>query len=171
MHNFVKFHPIESKIEQSQEVWEKRYSSVPYWSMRTQIASLLLLMIHILHMNFCAISSTRWLIGWLVGWVKRRTRASQWAIADGLGLIPKDGPETCHHNFYLSRMGMAPPLWYTQRYNLGGNLEDIAPMTDFTCTKCHYRTWRCFARRATNPGPPIWSWVLIQLAHRGAFIH
>ena len=23
----------------------------------------------------------------------------QWAIADGLGLIPKEGLEKCHHNF------------------------------------------------------------------------
>ena len=32
----------------------------------------------------------------------------QWAVADGLGLIPKDGPETCHHNFDLPRWGWLP---------------------------------------------------------------
>ena len=37
-----------------------------------------------------------------------RTRAKQWAIADSLGLIPKDGPETCHHNFNLPRRGWLP---------------------------------------------------------------
>ena len=32
----------------------------------------------------------------------------QWAIAGGLGLIPKDGPETCHHNFDPLRRGWLP---------------------------------------------------------------
>ena len=36
------------------------------------------------------------------------TRATQWAITDGLGLILKDGPETCHHNFDLPRRGWLP---------------------------------------------------------------
>ena len=31
-----------------------------------------------------------------------------WAIADGLGLIPKDGPQICHHNFDPSRKGWLP---------------------------------------------------------------
>ena len=39
-------------------------------------------------------------------------------------------------------------LSYPQRYNLEGNLEDIAPMTDFTCTGCHQRTWQF------SPGEP-----------------
>ena len=29
----------------------------------------------------------------------------KWAIADGLGFIPEDHPETCHHNFDLLRRG------------------------------------------------------------------
>ena len=29
----------------------------------------------------------------------------KWAIADGLGLIPEDDPETCHHNFDPRRRG------------------------------------------------------------------
>ena len=33
---------------------------------------------------------------------------------------------------------MAPLLWYPQRYNLDEDLEDVAPTTDFTCTRCHY---------------------------------
>ena len=41
------------------------------------------------------------ILGW-VGWVLT-TRVTQWAIADGLGHIPKDDPETCYHNFN--------PLW------------------------------------------------------------
>ena len=37
---------------------------------------------------FRSISSS----GWLVEWVKRRTRATQCAIADGVGVSPKGGP-------------------------------------------------------------------------------
>ena len=44
--------------------------------------------------------------------------------------------------------GRALPLWYPQRYNLDGNLEDIAPTTDFTCTRCQQRT------RQFPPGEP-----------------
>ena len=36
------------------------------------------------------------LVGWLVGF--NVGLELQWALADGLRLIPKDGPETCHHN-------------------------------------------------------------------------
>ena len=50
------------------------------------------------------------LVDWLVGWVYRWTRATQWAIADGLGLIPKNGPETCYHNCDLPRRGCSPAL-------------------------------------------------------------
>ena len=32
----------------------------------------------------------------------------QWAIADGLGLILKDSPETCHHNFDPSKWRWFP---------------------------------------------------------------
>ena len=67
----------------------------------------------------------------MVEWVNVGLELRKWPIADGLGFIPEDDPETCHHNFD------PPQLWYPQRYNLDGKLEDIAPMTDFTCTRCH----------------------------------
>ena len=35
---------------------------------------------------------------WLVGWIERQTTATQWAVADNLGLIRKDDPEAYHHN-------------------------------------------------------------------------
>ena len=35
---------------------------------------------------------------YLIGWVKRRSRASQWTIADGLAFALKDDVEACHHN-------------------------------------------------------------------------
>ena len=44
--------------------------------------------------------------------------------------------------FWSVTEGLAPPLWYPQRYNLNGNLEDIAPTTDFACTRCLWRTWQ-----------------------------
>ena len=44
----------------------------------------------------------------MVGWDQRWTRASLGAIADCLGLIPKDGPETYHHNFDLPRRDGSP---------------------------------------------------------------
>ena len=53
----------------------------------------------------------------------------QWVIADGLGFIPEVDPETCHHSFDPPRRRWLPPLWYPQRYNLNGNLEDISPTT------------------------------------------
>ena len=60
MQNFVRFHAIESKIELSQEFWgKKRSSSDPFRDMCTRAVSLLFLMIHVLYINFCAISSTK----------------------------------------------------------------------------------------------------------------
>ena len=43
------------------------------------------------------------LVGFNVG-VERR----YWFFADGLEYIPKDGPETCHRNFYPPRRGWLP---------------------------------------------------------------
>ena len=43
----------------------------------------------------------------------------QWTIDDGLGLIPKDGLETCHHNFDLPQWG-----WLPRGKILNGNWED-----------------------------------------------
>ena len=60
-----------------------------------------------------------------------------WTIDDGRGYIPKDDPGTCHRKFSSAPEGMAPPLCYIQRYNLDGSLEDIAPTTDFRCTRIH----------------------------------
>ena len=59
MQNFVRFHAIEFKIELSQKLWEKRNNSAPYWAICTHIVSLLFLIIHILCINFCEISSSR----------------------------------------------------------------------------------------------------------------
>ena len=56
MQNFVRFHTTEYEIELLQKFWKKRNSSTPYKATRTQIASLLFLMIYILYVNFCAIS-------------------------------------------------------------------------------------------------------------------
>ena len=60
----------------------------------------------------------------------------QWTIADSLGFIPKDDPETYQHNFSATE-GMAAPLWCPQMYIMDGNLEDIRPITDFSCTRRH----------------------------------
>ena len=57
------------------------------------------------------------------------------AFSDILGLIPEDKPETCHPNFDPNWRGWLPPLLHPQRYNLAGNLEDIAPTTEFICTQ------------------------------------
>ena len=59
MHNFIQIQAIEPKIELMQGMWEKRNISAPYWAMCTQITSMLFLMMDILYINFCAISSTR----------------------------------------------------------------------------------------------------------------
>ena len=44
----------------------------------------------------------------MVGRVKRRIRATQRASDGGLGLIPKNDPETCRYNFNLSWRGWFP---------------------------------------------------------------
>ena len=102
----------------------------------------------------------------------------RWAIADGLGIILRDDSKDNSFGSSLRMVrrhavtilifieGMASPLWYFQRYNLDGNLEDIAATMGFTYTRCHQRIWRCFTKRASNPGFPVWSWVIIRLAHR-----
>ena len=54
------------------------------------------------------------------------SRATQWAIADGLRLIPKDGPEICHHNFDPPQRRLLPRFVNPRGINLNGNLEDIA---------------------------------------------
>ena len=59
MQNFVRFHAIESEIEQPQQFRKKRNNSVPYRAIYTQIASLLFLMIYIFYTNFYPISSAR----------------------------------------------------------------------------------------------------------------
>ena len=58
MHNFVRFHAIESETL-SQEFWKKRNSSAPYKDICTEIASLLFIKIFILNINFCAILFSR----------------------------------------------------------------------------------------------------------------
>ena len=74
----------------------------------------------------------------MVGWVLRQIRAMQRAIADVLGLIPKDHPEICHHNFDPRRRGwlfhLVPP-----EVSFGGNLKDTALTTNFTSalTECN----------------------------------
>ena len=55
--------------------------------------------------------------------------------------------------FWSVTEGMAPPLWYPQKYNLDGNMEDIAPTTDFTCTRYHWRTWQFFHQVSLEPWP------------------
>ena len=58
MQDFVWFHATESEIELPEEFWGKCNSSATYRAIYTQIASLLFLMISILYIKFCAISST-----------------------------------------------------------------------------------------------------------------
>ena len=41
-----------------------------------------------------------------------------WAIADGLGFIPKDDLETCHRNFYPTRRGWLPALVSPEVYKI-----------------------------------------------------
>ena len=59
MQNFVRFHAIESERALSQKFWEKRITKAPCKDICTQIASLLFLMLYILNINLCAMSSTR----------------------------------------------------------------------------------------------------------------
>ena len=52
-----------------------------------------------------------------------------WTIADGLGFIPMDDPETFHRNFDPSRKGWIPHFGPIRGIISNGNLEDIAPTT------------------------------------------
>ena len=56
---FCTLHVIKWKIRLSKEFWVKWNSSAVYWATCTQITSLCFLIIYILCINFCAISSTR----------------------------------------------------------------------------------------------------------------
>ena len=62
-------------------------------------------------------------------------RATLVGYSDGLGLVPKDDPETCHCNFDPPQRGWLPRFGTPRRHNLDGNLEDIGPTMDFTCTR------------------------------------
>ena len=59
MQIIVRFHAIKSEMELSSEFWNKRSSTPPYRDIRTQIASVIFLVIYISYTNFCAISFTR----------------------------------------------------------------------------------------------------------------
>ena len=64
-------------------------------------------------------------------------RATHWAIADGLGVNPKADPETIGLAILILRQVARPSLCQsTPEVLLIGNLEDIAPTTNFTCTRC-----------------------------------
>ena len=58
MQNFIRLNAIKSEIELSQEFLGNGISAPPT-DLRIQIASLLYLIVYTLHINFCAVSSTR----------------------------------------------------------------------------------------------------------------
>ena len=75
------------------------------------------------------ISNSLSLIGQLVGWVKRWTRATQQAIADGLSFISKDDPEICHHNFDPPQKRWLPCFDIprgTMEWEFGGHCTRVA---------------------------------------------
>ena len=85
-------------------------------------------------------------IGWLHGWFVGLNAG----LELGSGLLPTVWDLSLrmtwrHAITILIRHGAnqklkkrrGSPLWYSQRHNLNGKLEDVAPTTDFTCTRCH----------------------------------
>ena len=88
----------------------------------------------------------------------------KWAIGNGLGLIPKDGPKTCYHNFDLLRKeGLAPLFWYSPQikfeWELGGlcthdefymHQVPLADMAVFRQTWALRYGAKCSADRATT---------------------
>ena len=62
-------------------------------------------------------------------------RVMQWAFAYGLGVNPKVDPETIGLAILFLRQ-VPKPCEGTPEVLLTGNLEDIAPTTDFTRTGC-----------------------------------
>ena len=58
------------------------------------------------------------------------------------GVLPTDWDSSLtvvrrHAITILTRHGAyGSPFWWLQRYNLNGDMEVIAPTTDFTCTRC-----------------------------------
>ena len=75
------------------------------------------------------------IVGWLFGLSVGLEQHSR-LLSDGLGLSLR---KIRRHaiTILIATEGMVPPLWYSHRYNLDGNLEDITPKTYFTCTRCH----------------------------------
>ena len=66
-----------------------------------------------------------------------RFKYENYANEEWVSMFNVGWSEDMPSQFWSAPEGMAPPLRYPQRYNLDGNLEDIAPTTDFACTRCH----------------------------------
>ena len=67
-------------------------------------------------------------------------RATQWAFANGLGVNLKADPEIIGLAILILRQVAIPSLYkggLISEVLLTGNLEEIAPMTDFTYTRSH----------------------------------
>ena len=67
-------------------------------------------------------------------------RATHWAFADGLGVNPKAAPETIGLAVLVLRQVARPSLCQGTSRGIFYTL-DIAPTTDFKCTKCHGGLW------------------------------
>ena len=62
----------------------------------------------------------------------------QWDFASSLEITPKGCPEKIHMMNLILGLGESITLArYPKGGDFGGNLEDIALKTDFTCTKHH----------------------------------
>ena len=91
------------------------------------------------------------LVGWLDGFnVGLELRSGQ--LPTVCGTHPEGWSGDMPSQFLSSTEGMAPPLWYLQKYNLDGNLEDIAPTNGFYMRQVPLVYMAVFPRRASNPG-------------------
>ena len=85
------------------------------------------------------------------------------------GTHPKEWSGGMPSQFWSATEGLPTPLCYPQRYNLDVNLEDIAPKTDFTCTRCH-GVHGGFHQASLEPGPSSSELRTLQTGHENKWI-
>ena len=71
-------------------MWQNSYNFIAFFLTSNHLERQRFLKVHDFYIRLCMhiiLAYNR------LGCVYRRTRATQWAIADGLRMVPKDGPE------------------------------------------------------------------------------
>lgn len=104
---------------------------------------------------------------WSDGSVFRRTRALIQSIAEILGYISEQVPETLYHYIVSPRKERLPSFGNPQRYNLHGNLATLNQRIILHALGAINVNGGIWQQRASNLGPPVSSLKLNRSGHRG----